>query len=46
MCITYARLAVVRAELLREEAVGHEIVSDLWSKLKALRGAGPKFTPL
>ena len=44
--ITYARLAVVRAELLREEAVGHEIVSDLGSKLEALRGAGPKLAPL
>ena len=44
--ITYARLAVVRAELLREEAVGHETVSDLGSKLEALRGAGPKLAPL
>ena len=44
--ITYARLAVVRAELLREEAVGHETVSDLGSKMEALRGAGPKLAPL
>ena len=43
---TYARLAIVRSELMREQAVGHEIVGELGSKLEALRGAGSQFAPL
>jgi hypothetical protein len=43
---TYARFAVVRSELMREQAVWHEIVGDLGSKLEAFCGARSKLAPL